>query len=68
MGKRVQKSSEGGRARTIEGAGPTDLLYHVEHHTEAPIFGASSHGELRTLADAITATTPPAMIRPVTFG
>ena len=29
---------------------------HVEHHTGATIFGASSHGELRTLADAVTAT------------
>ena len=37
---------------------------HVEHHTGATIFGASSHGELRTLADAVTATPPPATIRP----
>ena len=37
---------------------------HVEHHTGATIFGASSHGELRTLADAATATPPPAAIRP----
>ena len=36
----------------------------VEHHTRATIFGASSHGELRTLADAVTATPPPARIRP----
>ena len=35
----------------------------VEHHTGATIFGASSHGELRTLADAVTATPPPATIR-----
>ena len=37
---------------------------HVEHHTGATIFGASSHGELRTLADAVTATPPPATIHP----
>ena len=37
---------------------------HVEHHTGATIFGASSHGELRTLADAVTATPPPATIQP----
>ena len=37
---------------------------HVEHHTGATIFGASYHGELRTLADAVTATPPPATIRP----
>ena len=37
---------------------------HVGHHTGATIFGASSHGELSTLADAITATPPPATIRP----
>ena len=36
---------------------------HVEHHTGATIFGASSHGELRTPADAVTATQPPAMIQ-----
>ena len=36
----------------------------VEHHTGATIFGASSHGELRTLADAITATPPRTTIRP----
>ena len=36
----------------------------VEHHTGANIFGASSHGELRTLADAVTATPPPATIQP----
>ena len=29
---------------------------HVEHHTGATILRASSHGELRTLADAVTAT------------
>ena len=34
------------------------------HHTGATIFGASSHGELRTLADAVTATPPPTTIRP----
>ena len=37
---------------------------HVEHHTGATIFGASSHGELRILADAVTATPPPATIQP----
>ena len=37
---------------------------HVEHHTGATIFGASSHGGLRTVADAITATPPPATIQP----
>ena len=37
---------------------------HVEHHTGATIFGASYHGELRTLAEAVTATPPPATIRP----
>ena len=36
----------------------------VEHHTGATIFGASSHGELRTLADAVSATPPPTTIRP----
>ena len=40
-----------------------DGLY-VEHHTGATIFGASSGGELRTMADAVTATPPPTMIRP----
>ena len=37
---------------------------HVEHHNGATFFGASSHGELRTLADSVTATPPPATIRP----
>ena len=37
---------------------------HVEHHTGVTIFGASSHGELRTMADAVTATPPPTTIRP----
>ena len=37
---------------------------HVEHHTGATIFVASSHGELRTLAEAVTATAQPATIRP----
>ena len=37
---------------------------HVEHHTGATIFGASSHGELRTMADAVTATPQPTTIRP----
>ena len=36
----------------------------VEHHTGATIVGASSHGELRTLTDAVTATPPAATIRP----
>ena len=36
----------------------------VQHHTGATIFGAFSDGELRTLADAVTATPPPATIRP----
>ena len=36
----------------------------MEHHTGATIFGASSHGELRTMADAVTATPPPTTIRP----
>ena len=35
----------------------------MEHHTGATIFGASSHGELRTLADTVTATPPPTTIR-----
>ena len=37
---------------------------HVEHHTGTTIFGASSHGELRTMADAVTATPPPTTVRP----
>ena len=37
---------------------------HAEHHTGAPNFGASSHGVLRTLADAVTATPPPTTIQP----
>ena len=37
---------------------------HVKHHTGATIFGPSSHGELRILADAVTATPPPATIPP----
>ena len=37
---------------------------HVEHHTGTTIFGVSSHGELRTLADAVTATPTPTTIRP----
>ena len=37
---------------------------HVAHHTGVTIFGVSSHGELRTLADAVTATPTPATIRP----
>ena len=37
---------------------------HVEHHTGTTIFGASSHGELRTMADAVTATPPPTAVRP----
>ena len=41
----------------------TDGL-HVEHHTGDTLFGASSHGELCTLADAVTATPPPATIQP----
>ena len=36
----------------------------VEHHTGATIFVASSHGELRTLADAVTTTPPAATIQP----
>ena len=32
---------------------------HVEHHTGATIFEASSDGELRALADAVKATPPP---------
>ena len=36
----------------------------MEHHIRATIFGASSYGELRSLADAVTATPPPATIRP----
>ena len=36
---------------------------HVEHHTGATVFEASSHGELRTLADAVKATPSPATIR-----
>ena len=37
---------------------------HVEHHTGATIFGASSHGELRTLADTVTTTPPPTTTQP----
>ena len=37
---------------------------HVEHHTGATIFWGSSYGELRTLADTVTATHPPATIQP----
>ena len=37
---------------------------HVEHHTGATIFWASSDGELRSMADAVTATSPPTTIRP----
>ena len=40
---------------------------HVAHNTGATISRASSHGELRTLADAVTATPPPAKIRPRTI-
>ena len=36
----------------------------VEHHIWATIFGASSHCELGTLANAITAEPPPPTIRP----
>ena len=36
----------------------------MEHPTGATIFRASSHGELRTPADAITATARLATIRP----
>ena len=36
----------------------------MEHHTGATIFGASSHGELRTMADAVTATPPPTTTQP----
>ena len=42
----------------------TPTGFHVEHHTGATIFGASSHGELRTMADAVTTTRPPTTIRP----
>ena len=35
---------------------------HVKHHTGATIFGTSSHGELRTLADAVITTQPPTPI------
>ena len=56
------------RTRTVGFASVRITLHadglHVEHHTGATIFGASSHGKLRTLADAVTATPPPAMIRP----
>ena len=37
---------------------------HAEHHTGATIFGACPNGELRTLADTVTATPPPTTIRP----
>ena len=36
---------------------------HMEHDTGATIFGASCHGELRTLAEAVTATAPHVTIR-----
>ena len=45
-------------------ASPSADGLHVDHHTRATIFGASYHGELRTLADAVTATPPPITIRP----
>ena len=41
----------------------TDGL-HLEYHTGATIFGASSHGELRTLADTVKATPPRTTIQP----
>ena len=44
-------------------SGRADAL-HVEHHTGATILGASSHRELRCLADAVTTTPPHATIRP----
>ena len=31
----------------------------MERHTEAPIFRASSHGNVRTLADTVSATPAP---------
>ena len=43
---------------------PTADGLHTEHHTGATIFGASSHGELRTLVDAIWATPPPPTAKP----
>ena len=36
----------------------------AEHHTGASIVGASSHGERRTLTDAVTATPPRTIVRP----
>ena len=36
----------------------------MEHDTETTIFGASSHGKLRTLADTVNATRPPTTIQP----
>ena len=37
---------------------------HVEHHTGATIFGASTHGELRILADTVSATPTPTATQP----
>ena len=37
---------------------------HVERHSGATIFGASSDSELRTLEHAVTDTSPPTTIRP----
>ena len=36
----------------------------MEHDTGATIFRASSHGELRTLVDTVSATRPPKTVRP----
>ena len=36
---------------------------HMEHDTGATILGASSHGELRTVADTVNTTPPPTTIR-----
>ena len=36
--------------------------FHVEHHSWAAIFGASSHGKLRTLADTVNTTPQPKTI------
>ena len=36
---------------------------NLENHTWATIYGPSSHGELHSLADAVTATPPPTTIR-----
>ena len=51
------------------GCAPVRITWHadglnVEHHTGTTIVGASSHGELRTLAGDVTGRPPPTRIWP----